>query len=156
MTARQKFQTSKILLRTESQRDAHIARIMNAPLDVEHPLEVVIREQEKPRKPDANAAMWAGPLRDIEEQAWLDGRTFKADVWHEHFKREFLPEEYDPELCLEGYRKWDYLPSGERVLIGSTTQLKTKGFSQYLTKVEAFGASLGVIYHANPRERMAA
>ena len=153
---RQKFQTSKILLRTESQRDAHIARVMNAPLDGENPLEALLREEEKPRRQDHNAAMWAGPLRDIEQQAWLDGRTFKADVWHEHFKREFLPEEYDSELCLEGYRKWDYLPTGERVLVGSTTQLKKKGFALYLLQVEAFGASLGVIYHANPRERVAA
>lgn len=153
---RQKFQTRKFLLRGESQRDALIALAQNLPLDPEKPLEAFIREEVKPRKPDQNAAMWAGPLRDIEQQAWLDGRTFKADVWHEHFKREFLPEEYDPDLCLEGYRKWDYLPTGERVLVGSTTQLKAKGFAQYLMQVEAFGASLGVIYRANPREKVTA
>jgi hypothetical protein len=45
------------------------------------------------------------------------------------------------------------MPSGERVLIGSTTQLTVRGFAQYLTRVEAYGAQeLSVEFHANPRE----
>lgn len=145
---RQKFQTRKILLRGESQRDAAAILLANLPLDPERPLELLVREEVKPRKLTQQAAMWLGPLKDIEEQAWIDGRQFSAEAWHEHFKREFLPEEYDPELCLEGYRKWDFMPSGRRVLVGSTTHLTVKGFAQYLTQVEAFGASLGVIYSA--------
>ena len=152
---RQKFETRKTLLRTETQRDAHIRALMNAPLDADHPLEALIREEQKARKPDQNALMWAGPLRDIAEQGYVKGRTFSAEVWHEHFKREHLPEEYDPELCKEGYRKWDYTPGGERVLVGSTTQLTVKGFAQYLTSVEADGAALGVQFHAAPVRRAA-
>lgn len=127
-----------------SQQAAAQAFLANLPLDPEEPLEVVVRERVKPRKLSQNALMWAGPLTDIAEQAWVQGRRFPAEVWHEQFKRDFLPEEYDPELCLEGYRKWDVTPRGDRVLVGSTTMLTRKGMAQYLQQVEAAGAALGV------------
>lgn len=145
---REKYPTRKIQITDDGSRQRAIASLQNAPLGIE----CVLREPEKQRKPDQNQRMWAGPLRDIEVQAWLCGRQYKADVWHEHFKREFLPEEYDPELCMEGYRKWDFTPTGERVLVGSTTQLKTKGFAQYMEQLYAFGAELGVMFSASPNE----
>jgi hypothetical protein len=116
------------------------------------PIEVVIREQIKGRRPDANARMWSGPLKDISEQAWIEGRQHSSDVWHAYFKRELLPEDFDPAMCKEGYRKYDFDPGGERILIGSTTHLTVKGFTEYLTAIEAFGASLGVSFHASPNE----
>lgn len=153
---RQPFPARKFLLREEMQREAAIAAIRNAPLDSTKPLEILMREEVKARKPDQNALMWAGPMRDIAEQGYVDGRTFTAEVWHEHFKREYLPEEFDPELCKDGYRKWDYTPGGERVLIGSTTGLTVRGFSRYLTQVEAYGAQeLGVQFHVGPRRQAA-
>ena len=150
---RPKFQTRQVFLRTEQQRALVTALLPNLPLDEENPLEVVIRERVKARGLDQNALMWAGPLADIAAQAWVNGRQFSAEVWHEHFKREHLPEEFDPELTKEGYRKWDYTPAGERVLIGSTTQLTKRGFSQYLEQIEADGAGMGVMFGAR---RMAA
>ena len=150
---RDKYPTRKVLLRTQAQRDTAMRVLQNAPLDDAKPLEFVLREEVKARKLDQNALMWVGPLADIAEQAYVDGRKFSAEVWHEHFKREHLPEEFDPEQCKEGYRKWDYLPSGDRVLVGSTTDLTVAGFARYLGKVEADGANLGVEYHANPREQ---
>lgn len=120
---RQKFPTRKILLRGETQRAT------------------------------ANAAMWAGPLKDIEEQAYVQGRTYSRQVWHEHFKEKFLPEHFDPELCKEGYRKLDTKPDGQIILVGSTTQLTVKGFRDYLRQVEAYAATeLGVVFTASPRE----
>ena len=151
--SRDKYPTRKILLRAEAQRESAMRVLANAPLDDAHPIEVLFREEVKARKLDQNAAYWAGPLRDIAEQAYVKGRQYSADVWAEFFKREYLPEEFDPELCKEGYRKWEYMPSGERVLIGSTTQLTVRGFAQYLTQVESYGAQeLAVTFHANPRE----
>ena len=147
------YKTRPFLLRNEQVRDTLIAAIRNMPLDSIEPLEVVIREQIKGRRLDANARMWAGPLRDISEQAWFDGRQFGAEVLHEYFKRELLPEDFDPSMCREGYRKWDIDPAGERILIGSTTQLTIKGFAEYMTALEAFGASLGVQFSASPNER---
>ena len=144
------FQTRNILLRAQAQKDLAHAAISNAPLDDERPLEIVLREMVKTRKPDQNSAMWSGPLFDIAAQAWVDGRQFVAETWHEHYKRLYLPEEFDPELCKEGYRKWDLTPRGDRVLIGSTTQLTVKGFALYLLQVEVDGNGMGVEFHAPP------
>lgn len=141
---RDRFQTRTIRLVGRQQLDTALALIPRLPIDSAKPLEIVIREEVKPRKPDQNALMWVGPLADIASQAYVDGRTFSAEVWHEHFKRQYLPEEFDAELCKDGYRKWDEAPSGERVLIGSTTQLTIKGFARYLEQVIADGASMGV------------
>jgi hypothetical protein len=143
---RDKFQTRSILLVGMMQKDTARLVIENAPIDMANPIEVVIREQVKARKPDQNSAMWSGPLKDIAEQAYVNGRTYSADVWHEFLKREYLPEEFDAEICKEGYRKWSMTPKGERVLVGSTTQLTIKGFALYLQQVEAYGASLGVMF----------
>lgn len=149
---REQFKTRLIRLVTELQRETAIAMIRNLPLDAKHPIEIVVREEIKGRKPDQNALMWAGPLKDIAEQAYVNGRTFTAEVWHEHFKREYLPEEFDAEWCKEGYQKWDYTPAGDRVMVGSTTDLTIKGFALYLTQVEADGANLGVQFSARPNE----
>lgn len=150
---RQKYPTRTIYLVGEAQKQTAQALIENAPLDAERPLEIVIREKQRTRSLDHNARMWAGPLRDIAEQAFVAGRSYNADTWHEHFKREFLPEEFNEELTREGYRKWDFTPTGERVLVGSTTQLTPKGFAQYLEQVIAFGAGLGVMFSAGREYR---
>lgn len=146
---RQKYPARKILLRAPQQVEVAISAIRNAPIDSVKPLELLIREEVKARKPDQNSLMWAGPLREIAAQGYVAGRTYTPEVWHEHFKREFLPESYDPELCKrEDYRKWDYTPGGERILVGSTTDLTVRGFALYLTQVEAYAASeLGVVFH---------
>jgi hypothetical protein len=156
--ARQKFQTRSIRLVGAMQKQTALAAIEHLPIDPDAPLEVVIREQQKVRGMDANARMWAGPLRDIAAQAWVNNRQFSAEVWHEHLKREYLPEDNDPELpelAKEGYRKWDIDPAGNRILVGSTTQLLKRGFALYLQQVEAFGAGLGVIFHEAPDRRAA-
>jgi hypothetical protein len=142
--ARPRFATRTIVIIGESQKALALAMIENLPIDPVRPLEVSAREVVKNRSLDANAAMWAGPLRDIAEQAWVQGRQYTAEVWHEHFKREYLPEEFEEDLCRAGYRKWDYLPNGERVLVGSTIKLTARGFALYLQSVEAFGAGMGV------------
>lgn len=127
-----------------------IAAVRSAPLDPLRPLQVVIREEPRKRKPDQNALMWSGPLADLAQQAWIEGRQYSAEVWHEFAKKSFLPEEHDPALTLEGYVKWDVDPAGDRVLVGSTTQLTPRGFSDYLEQLYAFGASLGVRFSAGP------
>ena len=162
MTARQKFQTRTINLCGAMQLDAAMALLPNLPIDPDRPLEIVIREKPKVRGMDANALMWVGPLADIAEQAWVkvdgESRRFSAECWHEYFKGEFLPEENDPEiseLAKEGYRKWEIAPDGSRKMVGSTTQLLKRGFALYLMQVEAYGANLGVMFHAAPDRRAA-
>jgi len=142
------MQPRKFILRDEKVRDSLLALVRNLPIDPLRPVEVVAREEVKARKADQNAALWAGPLRDISEQAWLDGRQFSPEVWAQYFKRQLLPESFDPELTMENYAKWAIDPAGDRVLIGSTTQLTIKGHAQYREAIEAFGASLGVRFGA--------
>ena len=151
--SRQKFDTRTILLRAPMQRDALLALVANLPLDADKPLQVVVREEVKARKPDQNALMWSGPLKDIAQQAWVLGRQYSDVVWHEHFKTLFLPDDFDPELCKEGYRKLDVTPTGKQVLVGSTTELTVKGFALYLEQVYAEGANMGVEFSANPKEQ---
>lgn len=145
---RQPFQQRTIRLVGMDQRATLLALAQHLPIDAAHPLEVVIREEKRARKMDQNALMWAGPLRDLAEQAWFDGRQYSAEVWHEQCKREFLPDDaafsFDESHAKEGYRKWAITPAGDRVLIGSTTQLTVRGMAAYLEQVYALGAGLGV------------
>lgn len=152
MSARPKFETRKIRLIGELQLRTALALLPNLPLDAAKPLEILIREEVKARKPDQNSLMWSGPLKDIAEQAWIEGRQFSTKVWHEHFKESYLPEEFDAELTKEGYVKWAFDHKGNCRLVGSTTELTVKGFAQYLEQVYAEGANMGVEFHANPNE----
>ena len=147
---RDKYPTRTILLVGEMQRETAQQVLNNVPLDPAKPIEVVIREQQRSRKLDQNALMWV-VLADIAEQAYVNGRCYSAEVWHEFFKREFLPESYTNGITLEGYKKWDYTPDGRRVLVGSTTKLTTTGFAEYLQQIEAYAANLGVMFHADKR-----
>lgn len=144
---RQKFVERKILILSQNQIELACNLLKNVPIDTKSPIEVVVREKQKARKLDQNARYWAGPLKDIAEQAWVDGKQFSDIVWHEFFKKEFLPEEHDQELCKEKYRKWAFTPAGDKFLIGSTTDLTVKGFAQYMEQVYAAGADLGVMFH---------
>ena len=126
------------------QADTAINAIQNAPIDIERPLEVIIREEQKGRSLSANALMWAGPLNDIASQAWVHGKQYSALIWHEYFKEKFLPDFPDPTQVKEGYRKYEETPDGKRILIGSTQKLTKHGFSLYMEQIYAYGADLGV------------
>jgi len=143
----QVFPKRTFFLREERNRDTLLGLIKNLPLDQDKPMQVTVEPYRPVRKKSQNDLMWSGPLKDISEQAWLDGRQFSAEVWHDFMKRNLLPDEFDSELCKDGYQKYDFDPGGERILIGSTTQLTVKGFAQYLEALMAFGANLGVEFH---------
>jgi hypothetical protein len=153
---REEFKTRRFYLMGEPQLMRVLACLRHVPLDQARPLEVVIQERDETRGNNANALMWAGPLKDISRQAWMmvDGvsRRYREEIWHEYFKREYLPEQYTPGITRKGYVKWALDPAGNRVLVGSTTQLTKKGFAEYLTQIEAHGANLGVEFHINPNE----
>lgn len=71
-------------------------------------------------------------LGAIAEQAWLDGRRFDKESWHEHFKREFIGV---VELPGGGLRSM------------SSSDLNVEQFSQFMQQVEAYAATqLGVIF----------
>lgn len=137
------------------QADTAITAIQNAPIDLERPIEVIIREEQKGRSLSANALMWAGPLNDIANQAWVHGRQYSALIWHEYFKEKFLPEFPDPKQVKEGYKKYEETPDGKRVLVGSTNKLTKYGFNLYIENIYAYGADLGVRFsEANQTKEM--
>ena len=148
ISRREKFKTRSITLTGDQQREIARAAILNAPDGVE----VVIRELVKVRGLDQNSRMWVGPLKDIASQAWYNGRQYSDLVWHDTYKRLYLPEEFDPEQTKDGYRKWDFDRDGTPVLVGSTTQLTKRGFAIYLEQIYADGAQMGVQFSAQPNE----
>lgn len=152
---RQLITPRSYLLRGAVQVDALIALLPHLPLDDKNPIEVLVREEPKKRTLSQNSLMWVGPLKDMEEQGFHDGKQFSADMWHYLFKVMYLPEDGDPELSQltrDGYKKWDYAPNGDRLLVGSTTELTKKGFSQYIEQLYAHGASMGVMFRSSPGE----
>lgn len=104
-------------------------------VDRGQPLRVIVTEEEKIRSSEANARYWA-LLTEIAEAAWVNGRQFDKEVWHEHFARLFLPLD---EVIL---------PTGEIVQRRqTTTKLTVAAFSEYMQKIEAEAASeLGVVF----------
>ena len=137
------------------QADTAITAIQNAPIDLERPIEVIIREEQKGRSLSANALMWAGPLNDIANQAWVHGRQYSALIWHEYFKEKFLPDLPDPKQVKEGYKKYEETPDGRGVLVGSTNKLTKYGFNLYIENIYAYGADLGVRFsEANQTEKV--
>lgn len=147
-----------IILVGEQQAKAAISFISQnwaAMAAAEHPMAVRLYEHKDRRTLEQQSLMWIR-LGEIAGQAWVGGRQFSDDVWHIHFKREFLPDEEGPtKRCRKGYAKWALMPSGERELIGSTTQLTTFGMAEYMTQIMAYGAGdLGVRFAPTPREAM--
>lgn len=147
------FKTRTIVLIDEQRRKIAISMVENMPIGTE----VVARAKKTTRTIDQNALMWAGPLHDIATQGWVNGRQFSAEAWHEHFKREFLPEANDPEIerlvkNVDTWRKWGTTPGGERILEGSTGALTKYGFSCYIEQIYAFGAGIGVLFSAGVQD----
>lgn len=151
---RPKYHQARLLLRTQLQVERAMAALMAAPLDPAKPLEFLIREEVKERKLTQQGLMWVGPLADMAEQILVEGRRYSAKIWHQHMKALYLPEEFDADLCTsEDYVKWEIDQSGDQVLVGSTTDLTTRGFSTYLEQVYAYGGYMGVHFHEAPARR---
>ena len=136
--------TRSIVLRNETIRSLAIAAVSQLPVSDNNPLEIVIRPYKAKRKVEANGLYWLR-LGEIADQAYAEGKQYSAYTWHEYMKRRFLPD-----VDTKGNQKWAHLPSGDRALIMSTTTLNTSEFAEYITQVEAFGASLGVMFSASP------
>lgn len=100
------------------------------------PLRVIVTEEEMDRL-DEQIAYYFGPLmRQVTEQAWVGGRQYSKEVWHEYFAKLFLPA---TEIVL---------PDGEIVTKrGSIARgrISLKRMTQFIKEVEAHAATeLGV------------
>ena len=93
--------------------------------------EIVIRPIKAKRTADQNRRMWA-LLREVAATVWIDGRQFTDEVWHEHFKRQFIGQE---EIVL---------PSGAVEVRGiSTTTLNVADMGRYMDEISAWCVEQG-------------
>ena len=110
------------------------------------------------RQNDQLAAMWAGIVQPLADQAWIGGRQYSPEVWHEFLKRETIPamleDQEDPgQWIKQGADIWRYMPDGSREFCGSTAMLTKRGMSEYMQRIEAYAVSEhGVNLPANPRD----
>lgn len=107
--------------------------------DLGKPLAVRVYQHKVKRSDEQNALMWVW-LGQIEERAYIAGQRFSDDAWNQHCKEQLLPEE-----TAAGKKKWMHLPSGERRLIMSTSDLNIEEMTTYLDQLAAYAATdLGV------------
>lgn len=145
---RQKIPKFSTLIVSKRQKEILATKIMNLPVDEENPIQVDIGEKVKKRGLDQNAYYWKR-MSEISEQAFSNGRQYQADIWHEYCKRHVMPDQVETKNG-DISSKWIEMPDGLVVVI-STAELSKKQFAQYTEMCEAFGASLGVMFSANPK-----
>ena len=113
---------------------AFLAANWRAMADAGKPLAVTVSAYKAKRNADQNARYWA-MIGEIAAAAWVDGRQFSAEVWHEHFKRTFLGV--------------DDLPAGA-TMARSSAAISVAEFAEYMSRVEAHAAqALGVEFTAH-------
>jgi hypothetical protein len=98
------------------------------------PLRIEVTQRGDKRSAEQNKRYWA-LLRSISEQAWVDGRQFDSETWHELFRRQYIGTE---EI---------HLPDGTRIERGiSTTTLSVSEFTSLMDRIEQYAAEqLGVV-----------
>ena len=94
----------------------------------------VLTVTRRKRTPKQNRRYWGnGVLKQIAEQATVNGKLYAPETWHELFKRQFIG-------VVE-------LPDGS-VVGKSSTGLTTAEFCEFSDQVEAYAAaSLGVTFY---------
>lgn len=95
------------------------------------PMQVECKPESKNRSQAQNRYYW-NLLKQIESDAWIEGRQYSDECWHEYVKGRFI-----------GYTD---IPGGKKKPL-STTNLSTKEFADYVTRVEAWAAQeLGIVF----------
>lgn len=94
------------------------------------PIRLIVTADERRRTNESNRYYWGVVLRDVAEQAWVDGRQYDKDTWHEYF------------ADLYGVKTEKQLPDGRLLLVRKSTSDYSVGeFSDYLTLVQAHAAN---------------
>lgn len=137
------------ILRGEDQAralNAFLKQNAKAMAEQDKPLEVRVTVW-KPKASDSQRALIWIINEQIAQQAWVRGQQFSAETWHEHCKRELLPEE-----TASGIKKWRITPTGERELNMSTEHLNREEKTAYISALLALAAEHGVEVHIEDRE----
>ena len=143
---RNKFEQEVYYLDGPESETKILNRLLELPMDSEKPLQIVFREAVNIRSLDQNK-LYHATVKGITEQVVVDGRRYDKPTWEYYMKQAFLPEFADEKLTKSDYKKWTYLPTGDRVLCGSTTELTTVGMSNFLDEVIKFSLENGVVQH---------
>lgn len=96
------------------------------------PLRVIVTEEEMDRLDEQIGYYFGACIKQITEQAWVNGKQYSKEVWHEHFAKLFLPA---TELAL---------PDGEIVIKrGSIARgkISLKKMNIFVREVEAFATT---------------
>jgi hypothetical protein len=76
------------------------------------------------------ARLYWALLRDISDQAWVDGKQYSSEAWHAYFAGQYIGREETP--------------GGGSIAI-STTTLSVNEFADYVTRIQAYAATeLGI------------
>lgn len=140
------------IINSRESRHAAVEAVKN--ITAEPLMMVTIAPYVKKRSKSQNSMQWVALLGDFSMQVIIDGKQFAANVWHEHLKEKCLPGLPEEGITLKGYVKWMEMPCGKLKLVGSTTKLTTKGFSDYIERCYAYGVTeFDIRFSANPGDR---
>jgi hypothetical protein len=139
------FEKRKYVLRTPVQLSATINYIQNLPLNEEKPLEVVIQQHTKQRSLDQNSLYWKR-VTEIAEQAWIEGRQYSKEAWHQYFVSEIMPTKITDKKGKERL-KFENVPMCTKVAYVSTSNLSKESFGEFIEAITAFGSGIGVIFN---------
>ncbi|WP_308074570.1 recombination protein NinB [Neisseria polysaccharea] len=99
-------------------------------------LELSVREWRSKRTVRQNRRLWAAVYDKLAENAWVDGRRFDSDTWHEYCKGRFL-----------GYEVYRLQDGSEMKRPISTTTLNTAEMAEYQNNIQAWAATeFGIIW----------
>ena len=108
---------------------AFLAENWESMAQTKHPLQVDCQPESINRSTQQNKFYWQ-ILQQISEQAWIEGKQYSAEIYHEHLKRRFIG-------CAD-------MPGGGLMAL-STTTLSVAEFAEYVTRCEVFAQQeLGV------------
>lgn len=94
-------------------------------------IEVVLRDAKSKRSIEQNKRYWK-ILREVAAVAWIDGKQFDDETWHEYFRRLFIGAN---EITL---------PDGSTLLRGiSTTTLNVAEFTDYMDAIVRWSSENG-------------
>lgn len=128
------------------------AKILLNSYPVDGSKQIEFSDYKKPSSFEQQKRMFGYVVGEIASQAWIGGRQYSVEVWHELLKAKFLPESFTEGITRKGYIKYLEMPDGSLKMVGSTTGLTTRGHGEYVTQCEAYGAQeLGVHFSADPR-----
>lgn len=103
------------------------------------PIRLTVSTKEEKRRERQNRYYFGIVLKSIEEQAWVSGKRFTKDAWHE-----LLANQFGEFVEIE-------LPDGNNILKRlSTTEMSVKRFAKYITEVTAYACSEFVIHFPAP------